>query len=469
MKSWAWFMAVLLPVAAQASGEHGVTEGPITSLSQLGSIAHLAQAPSLRPFDIKHWQTEQGTDVLFVRATELPMLDVRVIFDAGSARDGALPGVASTAAGMLDEGSATRDAGRIALEFERIGAEFRSSSARDMAVVELRTLSDASRLNDAVNQFIDVVAHPAFSDADYARVHGQANVGQQQKQQSPAALASIAFYKELYGKHPYSTPPTGTLDSIGRIRPQDLRDFHHRYYVAHNAVIAMVGDVTEEQARKISNDITSALPSGDRAPTLPEVSALAKAKAVHQEFASQQTHILMGQKGIRRDDPDYYALYVGNEILGGGGFTSMLTLEIREKRGLSYGVNSSLVPMNAEGPFLISMQTRNDQADQAILLAREVLRNFVKDGPSEQQVQETIDSVVGGYPLGLSSNYSIIGNLATMAFYRLPGDFLEKFPDRVRQVTPQSVRDAFHRHINPDDLLVVTVGQQAASRDEKAR
>lgn len=459
-------LLMLALVASAGAEQHASTEGPITALPKLTSVANLSAVPAVRPFDIRQWETANGIPVMFVRSDDLPMLDVRLIFDAGSARDGEIPGLASTVASMLDEGTATRSGEELAQGFERLGAEFRSSSARDMAVMELRVLTDAALMNPALELFADVLANPVFPEKNYQRVHSQSQVGQQQKQQSPAALASIAFYRELYGKHPYATPPTGTLETIKKIKPDDLRTFHRQFYVARNAVLTMVGAISEERAREISEQVSKSLAAGEKAQALPEVAPLRKERRLHTEYGSQQTHILIGQPGVRRGHPDYYALYVGNEILGGGGFTSILTREIREKRGLSYGVSSGFLPMNARGPFTVSMQTRNDQASQAVSVTREVLREFVEKGPTDQQVQEAIENIVGGYPLGLASNYSIIGNLGAMAFYGLPKDYLEKFPERIREVDADKIRKAFRKHINPDRMLIITVGQ-AGSNEKK--
>ncbi len=330
-----------------------------------------------------------------------------------------------------------------------------------MAVAELRVLTDPQFLNPAVAVFADVLANSAFPQSSYARIFQSAQVGQQQQKQSPATQAGLLFYKNLYGDHPYATPITGTPESIKQIGVADLKAFHGRYYVAANAVLALVGDINEAQARALSEQLSGALPQGEPAPALPAVKALGKSRHVHLSYASAQTHVILGAPGIARDDPDYFALYVGNDILGGGGFGSLLTRELREKRGLTYGVSSGFTPMRVQGPFAISFSTQAERADEALRLSREVLKDFVKRGPSEEQVQDSVANIVGGYPLSSASNAAIVGTLGMIGFYNLPLDYMDRFLDNVRAVTAGSIREAFQRHVNPDRQLLVTVGKQA--------
>lgn len=452
-------LAASLPVHAfQAGG--AATEGPVTSLQRLDSVSRLSAEPVIRrSFAIETWKTANGAKVLFVRAQELPLLDVRLVFDAGAARDAELGGLATTVSRMLDEGTAARDTTAIAAAFEQAGASYGASSYRDMAVAELRVLSDPAFREPALEVFRDVVAHPAFPAEPFARIQQGSEVGQQQQEQSPAALASRLFYQDAYGAHPYAQPPAGTRSSLARLTREDLVSFHQRYYVARNLTIALVGDIARSDAEAVAEKLSASLPAGEPAPALPEAPRLAKARHLHHEFPSQQTHILLGAPGIRRGDPDYYALQVGNEILGGGAFTSLLMREIRQKRGLTYGVYSGFTPMRAEGPFLISLSTRSDQSQEALRLARQLLTDFVKQGPDEAAVKESKASIIQGFPMSASSNASIVGYLGAIGFYDLPLDYLDQYLARISAVTAEDVRKAFRRHVRPDRLLAVTVGK----------
>lgn len=454
-------LLALLPALAFAAPEGAlVTAGPLTALDKLQSVPMVKDAPiPHRNIQVKSWQTMKGTKVMFVENHDLPMLDVRLVFDAGSARDGEKSGLASLVSRMIDEGTTTRNTSAIAAAFENLGASFSTSSYRDMSLADLRVLSDEKYLAPALDVFNDVLGNPIFPDDAFNRIFDNAQVGQQQKQQSPAAQASVMFYKNLYAWHPYALPPSGTADSLKTIKVEDLRAFHKQYFVAANAMIALVGDIDERRAQQIAERISAGLAEGKPAPPLAETPALTRSRHLHLNFPSQQTHILLGQPGIKRGDPDHAALAVGNEILGGGGFTTVLMKELREKRGLTYGVYSSFVPMRAQGPFMINLSTRNDQAGQALELVRDILRDFIKQGPSEDQVKEAKDNILGSFPQSTASNSDILAYIASMGFYNEPLDYLETFPDRIRAVTVEQVRKALKSHLNANKMLSVTVGQ----------
>lgn len=467
-RRWRGAAALLVLVAGLAgsnaalAGHEGAeaTAGPITSLERLQAVKELPSAPqSRRSFAIQHWTTGNGTRVYFVEARELPMVDLRLVFDAGGARDGEQGGLASLANRMLDDGTPTRDASAIARGFESVGAQYNAGSYRDMAVVELRVLSDPAFRDPAVDVLADVVANAAYPADAYARARKSSEVGQQQQEQSPGALAGRLFFKGLYGDHPYGHPPTGTRESLAKITREDLAAFHARYYVARNLTLALVGALSRPEAEAIAERLSGALPAGEPAPPLPEVKPLEKARHLYREFPSAQTHILVGAPGIRYGDPDYFALMVGNEILGGGGFTSRLMEELRQKRGMTYGAYSSFQQMRAEGPFQISLSTRADQTAEALRVIRALLADFVDKGPTEDELRAAKANVTGSFPLSTASNDSIIGYLGAIGFYGLPLDYLDTYIARVEAVTADDVRAAFRRHVRPDRLLVVTVGQ----------
>lgn len=459
--TWLLLGSILSCSLAQAGHEgEAVSAGPVTALEKLQSLKQIPGTPvTRRPVAVQHWQSRNGARVYFVEAHELPMLDVRLVFDAGAARDGDKGGLAATVNRMLEEGTSRHDASAIARGFESVGAQYDSGSYRDMAVAELRVLSAAAYREPALDLFADVVAHPQFSRPAFARIMQSSEIGQQQQEQSPAAIAGRLFYQSLYGKHPYAQPPTGTRASLARITPEDLRAFHQRYYVARNLTIAVVGDISRGEAEALSEKISAALPAGEMAAALPAVVPLQKARTLHQEFPSSQTHILIGATGIAYGDADYYALTVGNEILGGGGFTARLMKEIRQKRGLTYGVYSGFTSMHVPGPFSINLSTRSEQATEALKLSRQLLAEFIKNGPTENEVAEAKAGIAGSFPLSTASNASIIGMLGAMGFYGLPLDYLDDYVARIQAVTPAQIRAAFQRHLDAGKLLVVTVGQ----------
>ena len=413
----------------------------------------LAAAP-----DIQEWSTANGARVLFIAADALPMVDVQVVFDAGSARDGTAFGLAQLTNALLEEGAGERDADAIAATFEGLGARLSSGAQRDMATVSLRSLTDPELLEPALELFTSVVSEPTFPADAFARVRGQMQVVLQAEQQSPGDLASKAFYRALYDDHPYGNPPNGTAESLAALTRDDVAAFFARYYVARNALVAIVGDLDRAAAEALAERVTAGLEAGDKAPDLPPVPKLQVPIDVHIDHPSAQTHVLLGQPGMHRGDPDYFALYLGNHALGGSGLVSRLNEEVRQKRGLAYSVYSYFVPMRRDGPFQMALQTRSDQAGEALAILRDNLARYVAEGPTAEEFAFSKRNVTGGFPLRIDSNGKLIGYLAMIGFYALPLDYLERFIERVEGVERDQVIDALARRLDPDRLVTVTVG-----------
>jgi len=410
---------------------------------------------------IQYWETENGTRVYFVPAPDLPMVDVSVVFEAGSARDGEKFGLADLTNSLLNEGANGLSADQIAEQFANLGAQFSASITRDMASVDLRSLSDAELLQPALDLFATVLAKPDFTAEPFERIRQQTLANLKYQQQTPDSIASKAFYKAIYGTHPYAISASGTTETVTALTQADIKTFHQQYYVAKNAVIAIVGALDRKQAEQLVNTVTAQLPTGKVAPDLPPVSPLESAKNIHIHHPSTQTHILMGQVGMARHDPDYFTLYVGNHILGGSGLVSRLSDEVREKRGLSYGIYSYFSPLRVAGPFILNVKTRNDQKLEALTVVQNTLKDFVENSVTEEELIAAKKDITGGFPLKIKSNSSIISYLAVIGFYQLPLDYLHKFNAQIEAVTVDMIKDAFKRRLLLDKMLIVTVGDDA--------
>ncbi|NIR59248.1 MAG: insulinase family protein [Gammaproteobacteria bacterium] len=408
--------------------------------------------------EIEAWRTENGARVLFVAAGDLPIVDIQVVFDAGSARDGAGKGLARLANRLLDDGTAALSADQIAERFDRVGARFSLDSGRDQASVSLRSLTDRDLMDPALETMAAVIAEPAFRQGAFKRERGRMEVAVKDRKQSPGGLAGEAFYQAVFGDHPYGSHPGGDLDTLGALTPEQVRAFHRRHYVGRNAVVAIVGDLSRDRAERVAERVVGRLPRGEAAPALPPVPPLETPRTVRIAHPSSQTHVQVGQPGMARGDPRYFALYVGNHALGGGGFISRLMEEVRQQRGLSYSVYSYFVPMARRGPFEMGLQTQNRQAEEARRVMVETLKTFVAEGPTEDELAASKKNIVGGFPLRLDSNRDIVGYLAMIGFYELPLDYLETFTDRVEAVGVADVRRAFAERIRPDRLATVIVG-----------
>ena len=415
--------------------------------------------------DIERWTSAKGARVLYVHAPEIPMVDVEVVFDAGAARDDGLDGLARLVNGLLEEGADGMGADAIADGFSELGTETGFSSMRDMASASLRSLSEPAKLEPAVALLSRVIAHPDFPPAAVERVRAQMLAGLLQVKQSPGRLASRTFYETLFAGHPYAFHPAGTQASLERITGDDLRAFHRRYYVARNAVVAVVGDISRGAAEEMVDRLLAGLPEGKPAPA-PGEAPPAEAVTTFIDYPSEQVHLVMGQPGVRRGDPDYFPLYLGNHILGGSGLVSQLSKAVREERGLSYSVSSSLVPMRSQGPFKITLQTKNENAGEAMRVVEASVERFVEHGPDADELDAAKRNIVNGFPLRVDSNSKVLGYLVMMGFYGLPVDYLATFTERVEAVTAADIREAFRRRIAPHGFVRVLAGDLEEAQKE---
>jgi len=407
---------------------------------------------------IQHWQTENGAKVYFVEAHELPMVDIEVVFDAGSARDDAHPGIAAFVNGLLDQGAGQWNADTLAEGVARLGARLGNESGRDMATVSLRSLSAPPTLLAAGDFFAAVLSKPTFPQDAYERERSRTLTGIEEEEQSPASVASKAFYRVAYGDHPYAHSPLGTRESLTAMTRQDLLDFYRRYYVGRNAVVALVGDLSRSGAESLVFRVVGELPSGETPAPLPVVKNLSKGMEEALPFPSAQTHVMSGQPVVYRGDPDYFPLYLGNHILGGNGLISRIADEVREKRGLAYSAYSQFSPMRLAGPFVMGLQTRNDQSEEARRVLQQTLEKFVQEGPSQKELQEAQKNVSGGFALRIDSNGKILGYLGMIGFYNLSLEYLNQFRSNIESVTVDQIREAFQRRLNPAYLATVVVG-----------
>ncbi len=436
------------------SDKHSLLLTPLALLLALSSPTLLAGPP------IQQWQTPGGSKVLFVAAPALPMIDLQLVCDAGSARD---PdgSVALMTNSLLFSGAGKLDADAIAAGFEDLGAQTGSSVSRDMASVSLRSLNDAEHLKPALALFTKVISQANFPEVDFQRERGNLQLGLEQEKQSPGALAKRAFYQGLYDDHPYAAMSSGTEQSVAALTREQLIEFKQDHYQRNNCLVTMVGDLSRKQAEAIATQITKKLPKGSAQPALRNVANIKKnpKQLVKQiNHPSQQTHLLLGQPTIARGDDDFFALYLGNHVLGGSGLTSRISKVIREQEGLAYSTYSYFAPMGRQGPFVMGLQTRNDQADKATELLRAELKKFVADGPSEKELIAAKQNLSGGFPLRIDSNSKIIGYLSVIGFYDLPLDYLDVWVDRVNAISAEQIRDTFQRRINLNQLIEVRVG-----------
>lgn len=417
---------------------------------------------------VQHWTQASGAKVYLVESPAIAMVDVQLDFDAGSRRVAAdQAGLAGAMAALLSKGVAARGADRALDEnalgeaWADLGASFSASAGTDRFSFSLRSLTEPELLNQAVLLAARQIAEPSFPAEVWQRDRQRLVAQLKESYTRPGSVAAREFSKAVYGSHPYGHELTEA--TLARINVADMQAFHTANITRCNARVSIVGAVTRPQADVLVAGLLSRLPALDCAMAQPaaavaEVAPLEAARMLRIPFDSAQAHVLMGQPGFKRNDPDFFAITVGNYILGGGGFVSRLTEEVREKRGLSYSVYSGFSPGRHAGAFTMGLQTRPDQAAQAIEVARRVLAKFVAEGPTAAELQAAKGNLIGGFPLLIDSNRKLLGNLSNIAWNDLPLDYLDTWTAQIAKVSAADIQAAFARKLQPEKMLTVTVG-----------
>ena len=417
---------------------------------------------------VQHWTQASGAQVYLVESPAIAMVDVQLDFDAGSRRDPpGQAGLASLTANMLEKGVREKD-GAPALDenalgeaWADLGANFGAGASADRMSFTLRSLTDPALLDQAVALAARQIAEPAYPDAVWQRERQRLDAALKESYTRPASVVGRAYAKAVYGNHPYGYEMTEA--TLANISVADFQAAHAVGVVACRARVSLVGAVTRAQADAMAARLLSRLPSVPCAslpalPAVPDVAPLAQAQDITIPFDSAQAQVLIGQPGFKRADLDYFPMTVGNYILGGGGFVSRLTNEVREKRGLTYGISSSFSPGLHAGSFTVGLQTRPDQAAQAVQIARQVVGDFVASGPSEAELKAAKDNLVGGFALRIDSNRKLLANLAGIAWNDLPLDYLDTWTQQVEKVSVADIKAAFARKVQPDKMVTVILG-----------
>jgi zinc protease len=439
----------------------------IASAAVLAGVALLGTLDAQAAIPIQHWTLANGAKVYLAATDALPIVDVQIDVDAGSRRDpAAQAGLAGASAGMVEKGVRASDAGPALDEnalgeaWADLGASFDAGAGAERTSFSLRTLADPGLLDKAVALAAREIGEPSFPADVWQREREQIDAALKEADTKPGTVSARAFSQAVYGTHPYGQETTE--ETLAKIDVETMRARYAQLIVPCRAKVSIVGAVTRAQADAIATRLLARLPAQDGRceplPAVPAIAALAAPKEERIPFTSAQAHVVIGQPGYLRTDPDHFALTIGNYILGGGGFVSRLMNEVREKRGLVYGISSGFSPGLHAGAFRVGFQTRPDQADEAVKVSREVLAKFVADGPTEAELKAAKDNLIGGFPLLLDSNRKLLGNVANIAWNDLPLDYLDTWTARMNAVTVADIKAAFARKLQPERMVTVVVG-----------
>jgi zinc protease len=392
----------------------------------------------------------------------LPMVVMQILIDAGSRRDPrGKEGIASLTSDLLTEGTKTRSASQISEAADFIGATLDTSADTDYATLNLAVLS--KDLDTGLDLLSDILLHPTFPDAEVARRREAALASMKASEDDPGAVAERAFLKALFGDGPYGHPVIGTLEAVRSLTRSDLLSFYAAHYRPERAIITIVGDVSVA-------DVTSRLQRalhgwvGSETPRFQYPAGTPGSRdTVAIQKPISQANIILGQLGVARDNPDYYALTVMNFILGGGGFTSRLLDNIRTKAGLAYSVASMFTVNKAPGSFQVILQTKNGSADDAIRRTCAEIERVRREPVSDDELVGAKLYLTGSFPLRLDTMSKIVGFLAQVEFFNLGADYADTYTQRINAVTREDVLRVAQQYLHPEQMQLVVVAnlQQA--------
>ena len=403
-----------------------------------------------------------GAQLLVSEQHALPMVVVQLLVDAGSRRDPrGKEGLAALTADVLTEGTKTRSASQISEATDFIGARLDTGADTDYAMLSVTALS--KDLDTALGLVTDVLLHPTFPDVEVARRREAALANMQASEDDPGNVAQRAFVRTLFRDEPYGHPTVGTPDAVRKLTRADLVDFYQRHYRPERSIIAVVGDVSTADIEARLQTILQPWSRGSAPPFEYGPAAPGRGESAMIDKPISQANIILAQRGVARDNSDYYALTVMNFILGGGGFTSRLLDNIRTKGGLAYSVGSVFSVNKFPGSFQIVMQTKNESANDAIQRTCSELDRIRREPVGDDELSGAKLYLTGSFPMRFDTNAKVGGFLSQVEFYHLGNDYADTYAQRINAVTKEEVLRVAQQYLHPDqlDLIVVAKLDQA--------
>ncbi|MBI5096971.1 MAG: insulinase family protein [Nitrospirae bacterium] len=403
---------------------------------------------------------DNGITLLVTKTHSLPMVNISMAIKTGAIYDPpGKGGVASLTAILLDEGTKTRTSRQIAGEIDFIGGRLSTSGGMDYSSASLVVLKKDIATGLAL--LSDILINPVFPEEEVERKKKETLASILSEKDDPDTVASKAFYKAVFSGHPYGAPVGGDEESIPKISREDIVSFYQKYYRPNNTIIAVVGDVDlKEAVALIEGHFNSWEKKESQFPNIPPVEKLTKRDPILIDKNITQANILLGHTGISRDNPDFYAVHVMNYILGGGGFSSRLTKEIRDNKGLAYGVYSRFDVNKYPGAFAVSIQTKNETARVAIDGILMELKRIREEQVADEELKEAKDYLTGSFPLKLDTNAKIANYVVFMEFYNLGLDYFDQYIKNIASVKKEDILRVAKKYIDAENLAIVAVAQQ---------
>ena len=423
--------------------------------------ANLTQAD----VEISKYVTKNGVEILYTKSENIPMIDIKITFDAGSNKDGELKGLSMLTHSLLDEGTSKMNSEAIASAFESTGAIFSTSVNKDKSSVSLRSLADKKYLEPSVKMLLKILSDSVFPKSEVILQKERTLSSISEDKSDPSEVSSNLFFKEIYGNYAYGFPSIGSEESIEKIKRKDIINFYKENINSSNASIAIVSSLSKKDIINLSEKISKSLSfSSPKKNGLNNFQKNNKKKYIFKKFNSEQAHIYIGGQSIKRGSKNHLPLYVGNYIFGGSGFSARLMKELRVKRGLTYGVYSYIYPMKNIGPFVVGIDTKAEQAQESVRLIHKMLKEFHANGPTDKELTHAKEAIINGFPLRIDSNQDILNYLSMINYYDLPINYLNTFTDKISKITKKDILRAFKEEIDVNNLITLVFGNEKAKK-----
>lgn len=416
--------------------------------------------PGAHALDVSRKTLPNGLLVLHSEKHALPIVMMTLLIKAGQINEPAdKAGLAHLTAELLTEGTKHRNSLEISEEIEFIGASLDASAERDYTTISLSVLK--KDMNKGFELFSDILLSPTFPQDEIDRKRERIKGFLKQQEEDPSFLAERAFIKEVFGTYPYGRLIEGNLKTIDSIKRQDVSLFYGEFFLPNNSILSVVGDLTEEELDELIEQYLSGWSRNDLPPgTVENVNEKNNKKLIKINRDLTQANILLGNLGVSRDSPDYYAVLVMNYILGGGGFTSRLMQSVRDEMGLAYSVYSFFAAYKHGGMFQVGVQTKNDSANTVIAEIRKQIERMRKEEVTDEELLDAQAYLTGSFPRRLDTNRKIANFLVAVEFYGLGLDYVKKYPEYVNSVTKKDILRVAKKYLDLDNYVLVVVADQ---------
>lgn len=423
------------------------------------TLAVVAVLPA-RAVTIEEVKTPGGITAWLVEDHSVPVVSANIAFRGGAALDPEdKAGLASFTTALLDEGAGDLDSTTFQSKVEDLAASLGFDASEDTISARLRTLS--AKVGPAFDLLGLAVSGPRFDDGPVARVRTEMLSALGQEQRQPNAIAQRLWWKTAFAGYPYGRSTRGTPAAIERITPENMRAFVRTRFAKDDLIVGVVGDITPAQLRPLLDQTFGALPEHAAPGVVDDVEVLHSNEVIVSDLNVPQSVVVFGQQALKRSDPDWYAALVVMQILGAGGLTSRIALEVREQRGLAYSISANLFPMQHAGLILGQVGSQNGRVAQAIDLIRQEWQRMHDDGPTAKELADAKTYLNGSFPLSLDSTGRIASVLVSIQLDHLGIDYLDRRNALIDKVSLADAKRVAKRILDPDGLFFVVVGSPA--------